>query len=487
MPIPTPHKGEKQKDFIARCAGDDTMNSEYPDNPQRLGICYTQWKRRKKLKKLQKNFPNIVGNAPVLDSSDIPGKSSKATANYVKHPVNGHQCGECTMFRAPGSCTAVEGDISPNGHCKYWEFDEKHAAAQKFWTFKNWDTVITWMKVHQTNEGIDPENQVPVPFPIAADDVRAEATHIAWHAIDKDDVTSQDFPSISVPIDSLVATQPFVDGNRLLDHEEEYVRDGGFKDDDLPITVEIDGSHYIIDGHHRCTAAANLGAKEVQVRSLGSAEKKVAGSGTVLDLILSKRGEENDIIGKAVGGNMAQHIIGLVGPSGSRKSVVSKHLKKQHGFARIHAGKPIKTAVRKGFNLKKGATAGDAKDHPNMKLGGAHPRAVMEAMADAQHAVAPDAISHNMRKRIIKRLAKGKSVVVDGVRTPEQAKCLADMGGTLCRVNNGKGPNPRLPMDMKQAAIQCDHELDSSQGKAHLKQCCDDFMHKLGMPKTNVS
>ncbi|MFH1603741.1 MAG: HK97 family phage prohead protease [Pseudomonadota bacterium] len=44
MPIPTPHKGEKQDDFIDRCMGDETMNSEYPDEKQRSAICYQQWK-----------------------------------------------------------------------------------------------------------------------------------------------------------------------------------------------------------------------------------------------------------------------------------------------------------------------------------------------------------------------------------------------------------------------------------------------------------
>lgn len=465
MPIPKPHPGEKQKDFISRCAGDATMNEEYPDNPQRLGVCYTQWKRRKKLKK---NFPNIVGNAPVLDSSDIPGKSSKAVANYVNHPVNGHECGECTMFRAPGSCTAVEGVISPNGHCKYWELDKKHAVIAKLQDI--------FGKAHQTIEGIDPENQEPVLFPIADADTRAEATHIAWHAVDKKDVTSQDFPAITVPISDLWATQPFVDAERVIEHEDKYVQEGGFGDD-LPITTEIDGKHYIIDGHHRCQAAAKLGAKEVQVRSLGTGEKKSAGAGTVLALIA---GTIPGSVGKSEGPKQ-QHIIGLVGPSGSHKSRVSKHLRKMHGFSRIHAGMPIKKAVRKGFNLKKSQTAGNGKDQPSMKLGGAHPRAVMEAMADAQHSVAPDAITHSMRKRIIKRLAKGNSVVIDGVRTPEQAECIKAMGGHLCRVDNGKGPDPRKPMDMKQQNIQCDQTLDSSQGKNHLKQECDAYMQKLGI------
>lgn len=48
MPIPKPSKGESQQDFISRCMGNDVMNSEYPDNKQRAGVCHSQWDRPKK-------------------------------------------------------------------------------------------------------------------------------------------------------------------------------------------------------------------------------------------------------------------------------------------------------------------------------------------------------------------------------------------------------------------------------------------------------
>lgn len=47
MPIPTPHKTEKKSDFIARCASDSTMNKEYPDNKQKIAICFQKWEDRK--------------------------------------------------------------------------------------------------------------------------------------------------------------------------------------------------------------------------------------------------------------------------------------------------------------------------------------------------------------------------------------------------------------------------------------------------------
>lgn len=48
MPIPKPRANEEREDFIHRCAGDETMNEEFPDDDVRLAICYRQWENRDK-------------------------------------------------------------------------------------------------------------------------------------------------------------------------------------------------------------------------------------------------------------------------------------------------------------------------------------------------------------------------------------------------------------------------------------------------------
>ncbi len=47
--------------------------------------------------------------------------ASKQTAQYQSHPNGGQHCQICTMFRSPHSCTAVAGEISPQGYCRYFE------------------------------------------------------------------------------------------------------------------------------------------------------------------------------------------------------------------------------------------------------------------------------------------------------------------------------------------------------------------------------
>ena len=54
--------------------------------------------------------------------------------------------------------------------------------------------------------------------------------------------------------------------------------------------------------------------------------------------------------------------IGSDRPSGSHKTAIAKRLEKAHGFTRIHAGRPVKNAVR-AFELTKAQTDGDCATH----------------------------------------------------------------------------------------------------------------------------
>ena len=45
MPLPTPNDGETDNEFISRCMGTQVMKDDYPDNQQRLAVCYSQLKK----------------------------------------------------------------------------------------------------------------------------------------------------------------------------------------------------------------------------------------------------------------------------------------------------------------------------------------------------------------------------------------------------------------------------------------------------------
>ena len=47
MPLPKPNPNEKQKEYIARCMKDSTMQKEFPDIKQRNAVCFSNWRRSK--------------------------------------------------------------------------------------------------------------------------------------------------------------------------------------------------------------------------------------------------------------------------------------------------------------------------------------------------------------------------------------------------------------------------------------------------------
>jgi len=104
MPIPQPTKDETQDEFIGRCMEDKTMNDEYPDQKQRLAICFSQWKKEKKggnMKQVETRMypvelrvegddtPKIKGHAAVFDklSSDLGGFREKITPGAFKRAL----------------------------------------------------------------------------------------------------------------------------------------------------------------------------------------------------------------------------------------------------------------------------------------------------------------------------------------------------------------------------------------------------------------
>ena len=46
MPLPSPRDDEKQAAFISRCMGDDEAKKTFPDEDQRLAVCYRQFDKR---------------------------------------------------------------------------------------------------------------------------------------------------------------------------------------------------------------------------------------------------------------------------------------------------------------------------------------------------------------------------------------------------------------------------------------------------------
>ena len=79
MPIPQPKAGEEQDAFISRCMSDEAMKKEYPDQKQRSGVCFSQWRRKEVM----------------IDTPLIVEKSFDAflpiTKSYLEKDANGNE------------------------------------------------------------------------------------------------------------------------------------------------------------------------------------------------------------------------------------------------------------------------------------------------------------------------------------------------------------------------------------------------------------
>jgi hypothetical protein len=47
MPLPKPKNKEKKSEFVSRCIGDTQTNKDFPDQKQRIAVCYSQWEKSK--------------------------------------------------------------------------------------------------------------------------------------------------------------------------------------------------------------------------------------------------------------------------------------------------------------------------------------------------------------------------------------------------------------------------------------------------------
>lgn len=73
MPLPNPKSNESEKDFIGRCISDiskekdEKGNLRWPDNDQRVAVCFSQWRNKNESMVVTKinNFLNessVVGD-----------------------------------------------------------------------------------------------------------------------------------------------------------------------------------------------------------------------------------------------------------------------------------------------------------------------------------------------------------------------------------------------------------------------------------------
>ena len=80
MPLPTPTTEETQSEFIERCMGDAQAVADFPDEDQRLAVCFDQWRDGKAAASNENPTRlRLVSGAPVelLEKVEAEGDDGK--------------------------------------------------------------------------------------------------------------------------------------------------------------------------------------------------------------------------------------------------------------------------------------------------------------------------------------------------------------------------------------------------------------------------
>ena len=62
----------------------------------------------------------IGGAFAVMATSPAQAKMSQKVAEYQAGPKDGQSCANCALYKAPASCTLIDGNVVPTGWCRFY-------------------------------------------------------------------------------------------------------------------------------------------------------------------------------------------------------------------------------------------------------------------------------------------------------------------------------------------------------------------------------
>jgi len=69
-PIPSPEKGQDKNSFLNSCMSNEVMKKEFKDNKVRIGVCYSQWRKRHPEDKKPKESKSSVEDYILISDQD---------------------------------------------------------------------------------------------------------------------------------------------------------------------------------------------------------------------------------------------------------------------------------------------------------------------------------------------------------------------------------------------------------------------------------
>jgi hypothetical protein len=62
----------------------------------------------------------IGGIVAAMATTPAQAKMSQKVAEYQASSKNGENCANCALYRAPSSCTLIDGNVAPTGWCRFY-------------------------------------------------------------------------------------------------------------------------------------------------------------------------------------------------------------------------------------------------------------------------------------------------------------------------------------------------------------------------------
>lgn len=176
---------------------------------------------------------------------------------------------------------------------------------------------------------------------------------------------------------------------------------------------------------------------------------------------------------------MSRRIIGVVGPAGSGKSAVAKHLVSKHEFLRMRFAENLKSMLKVGLGLTDEQIDGDQKMISLHQFGGCTPRHLMQTLGTewGRRMVHSDIWVNAWRQS----LPAHGLICVDDVRFPNEASAIRAEGGVLWRVTrtNANAVFVDHPSERLQRDIETDLTLENDRSLFDLMIKVDEEVVRL--------
>jgi hypothetical protein len=162
-------------------------------------------------------------------------------------------------------------------------------------------------------------------------------------------------------------------------------------------------------------------------------------------------------------------IICVTGPGGCGKSLVARHLFREHGFERLSFASPLKDGCRAMFGLSM-----EQVDEPEYK--GAKDRFWNTTPRQMLQIVGTELMRNELPKHLpgmkdvwirqmirrIHRKPAGARIVIDDLRFPDEFKAMKELGAQVFRIVGRGQPVNNHSSETALAAQQLDGEIDNS-------------------------